>query len=481
MIAGQETPDEGAVKLGETVVLGYVDQNRTLEPKNTVWQEISGGQETVLVGKREMNTRAYLSSFNFRGTDQQKKVGDMSGGERNRLHLAKTLMTGSNLLLLDEPTNDLDVDTLRALEEALLDFSGCAVVISHDRWFLDRVADAHPRVRGEQRGGVARGELRVVHRGPEAPEGAGRRPAAPGAVQEAGACVVRTFSDLSILSALLATSCVMSRAARSCFGHQLSRDLSRVQTAPGRFRAASQVARSPRTCSLVSTPAVVAEGMRPGVASRARLGRHRWVVERTVERTFAHLNPTRRLAGRYEQRTDLHIAFLTLGCALLAFDHLTPSRSTFFGEHAGRPRRERGTRRVRRRHRGHADPAREPRELVDVALRRQAVAGVVPAHLVRRRDGGVDACGVLGRHRVVAPAVLEEHRCAGGAADEAAHVERGERGAPARARRGGKRRVLRRAHRARLHVRDRTGVGGGEHEVRSLGSAPERSAPTIPP
>jgi ATP-binding cassette ChvD family protein len=140
MIAGQETPDEGQVKLGDTVVLGYVDQNRTLEPKHTAWQEISGGQETVMVGKREMNTRAYLSSFNFRGTDQQKKVGDLSGGERNRLHLAKTLMTGSNLLLLDEPTNDLDVDTLRALEDALLDFSGCAVVISHDRWFLDRVA-----------------------------------------------------------------------------------------------------------------------------------------------------------------------------------------------------------------------------------------------------------------------------------------------------------------------------------------------------
>ena len=140
MVAGQEQPDEGQVKLGETVVLGYVDQNRTLDPKNTAWQEISGGRENVLVGKREMNTRAYLSSFNFRGTDQQKKVGDLSGGERNRLHLAKTLMTGSNLLLLDEPTNDLDVDTLRALEEALLDFSGCAVVISHDRWFLDRVA-----------------------------------------------------------------------------------------------------------------------------------------------------------------------------------------------------------------------------------------------------------------------------------------------------------------------------------------------------
>ena len=140
MVAGQETPDDGQLKLGETVVLGYVDQNRTLDPKNTAWQEISGGRENVMVGKREMNTRAYLSSFNFRGTDQQKKVGDLSGGERNRLHLAKTLMTGSNLLLLDEPTNDLDVDTLRALEEALLDFSGCAVVISHDRWFLDRVA-----------------------------------------------------------------------------------------------------------------------------------------------------------------------------------------------------------------------------------------------------------------------------------------------------------------------------------------------------
>jgi len=140
MITGSETPDAGALKIGETVVLGYVDQNRTLDGKKTVWQEISGGQEQILVGKKEMNTRAYLSSFNFRGTDQQKVVGSLSGGERNRLHLAKTLMTGSNLLLLDEPTNDLDVDTLRALEEALLDYSGCAVVISHDRWFLDRIA-----------------------------------------------------------------------------------------------------------------------------------------------------------------------------------------------------------------------------------------------------------------------------------------------------------------------------------------------------
>ena len=140
MITGSEQPDGGALKIGETVVLGYVDQNRTLDAGKSAWQEISGGQEQIMVGKKEINSRAYLSSFNFRGTDQQKKVGTLSGGERNRLHLAKTLMTGSNLLLLDEPTNDLDVDTLRALEDALLDYSGCAVVISHDRWFLDRIA-----------------------------------------------------------------------------------------------------------------------------------------------------------------------------------------------------------------------------------------------------------------------------------------------------------------------------------------------------
>jgi energy-dependent translational throttle protein EttA len=140
MIIGSEKADAGELKVGETVQLAYVDQNRTLNPANTAWQEISKGQEMVLVGKKEINSRAYLSSFNFRGTDQQKKVGDLSGGERNRLHLAKTLMEGGNVLMLDEPTNDLDVDTLRALEEALLDFAGCAVVISHDRWFLDRVA-----------------------------------------------------------------------------------------------------------------------------------------------------------------------------------------------------------------------------------------------------------------------------------------------------------------------------------------------------
>ena len=140
MIAGGEKPDGGTLTIGETVQLAYADQTRTLDPNKTVWEEISGGNELVLVGKKELNSRAYLSSFNFKGTDQQKKVGILSGGERNRLHLAKTLMSGGNLLLLDEPTNDLDVDTLRALEVALLDYSGCAVVISHDRWFLDRVA-----------------------------------------------------------------------------------------------------------------------------------------------------------------------------------------------------------------------------------------------------------------------------------------------------------------------------------------------------
>ena len=140
MIIGTETPDAGTLKIGETVVIAYADQTRTLDGARTVWEEISGGRETIPVGKREMNSRAYVSGFGFRGADQQKLVANLSGGERNRLHLAKTVMAGGNLLLLDEPTNDLDVDTLRALEVALLDFAGCAVVISHDRWFLDRIA-----------------------------------------------------------------------------------------------------------------------------------------------------------------------------------------------------------------------------------------------------------------------------------------------------------------------------------------------------
>ena len=141
MITGEEQPDGGTLKVGETVELAYVDQSRdALDPDKTVWQEISGEQDTIQVGDRTMNSRAYCSGFNFKGSDQQKAVGKLSGGERNRLHLAKLLRTGGNVLLLDEPTNDLDVDTLRALEEALLAFPGCAVVISHDRWFLDRIA-----------------------------------------------------------------------------------------------------------------------------------------------------------------------------------------------------------------------------------------------------------------------------------------------------------------------------------------------------
>jgi len=141
MITGDEAPDSGELKIGETVQVAAVDQSRdALDDNKTVWEEISGGDEQIMVGEREMNSRAYTSSFNFKGSDQQKKVGTLSGGERNRLHLAKVLKSGGNLLLLDEPTNDLDVDTLRALEEALLSFAGCAVVISHDRWFLDRVA-----------------------------------------------------------------------------------------------------------------------------------------------------------------------------------------------------------------------------------------------------------------------------------------------------------------------------------------------------
>jgi ATP-binding cassette ChvD family protein len=141
MITGQEKPDGGTIRIGESVKLGYVDQSRdSLDGKKSVWEEISGGLDMLTLGKREVNSRAYCAAFNFKGADQQKKVGTLSGGERNRVHLAKMLKSGANLLLLDEPTNDLDVDTLRALEEALEDFAGCAVIISHDRWFLDRIA-----------------------------------------------------------------------------------------------------------------------------------------------------------------------------------------------------------------------------------------------------------------------------------------------------------------------------------------------------
>src|SRR3989454_1495364 len=140
MITGEEQPDSGTIKVGESVTLAYVDQSRTLDPKKSIWEEISGGADLLILGKREVNSRAYVGRFNFSGSDQQKKVGMLSGGERNRVHLAKMLKEGANVLLLDEPTNDLDVNTLRALEEALENFAGCAVVISHDRWFLDRIA-----------------------------------------------------------------------------------------------------------------------------------------------------------------------------------------------------------------------------------------------------------------------------------------------------------------------------------------------------
>jgi ATP-binding cassette ChvD family protein len=141
MITGAEKPDAGTIKIGESVQLGYVDQSRdSLDDKKNVWEEISGGNDIIYLGKKEINSRAYCSAFNFKGGDQQKKVGSLSGGERNRVHLAKMLKSGANVLLLDEPTNDLDVDTLRALEEALEDYAGCAVIISHDRWFLDRIA-----------------------------------------------------------------------------------------------------------------------------------------------------------------------------------------------------------------------------------------------------------------------------------------------------------------------------------------------------
>jgi ATPase subunit of ABC transporter with duplicated ATPase domains len=141
MITGTEKPDTGSLKVGDSVVMAYVDQSRdALQGEKSVWEEIANGQDTIDVGGRQVNSRSYVAAFNFKGTDQQKKVKALSGGERNRVHLAKMLKSGGNLLLLDEPTNDLDVDTLRSLEEALVQFAGCAVLISHDRWFLDRIA-----------------------------------------------------------------------------------------------------------------------------------------------------------------------------------------------------------------------------------------------------------------------------------------------------------------------------------------------------
>jgi sulfate-transporting ATPase len=152
MIVGEEKPDGGALRVGDSVKLAYVDQSRdALDGDHNVWEEISGGAETIALGPRQIASRAYVASFNFKGPDQQKRVRDLSGGERNRVHLAKLVLSGGNLLLLDEPTNDLDVDTLRALEDALLGFAGCAVVISHDRWFLDRIATHMLAFEGDSR------------------------------------------------------------------------------------------------------------------------------------------------------------------------------------------------------------------------------------------------------------------------------------------------------------------------------------------
>ena len=185
MLTDQEKPDAGVLKIGETVEIAHVDQSRdTLNGNNSVWQEISSGAETIELGKREVSSRAYCGWFNFRGSDQQKKVGSLSGGERNRVHLAKLLKEGGNLLLLDEPTNDLDVETLRALEDALLAFPGCAVVISHDRWFPRSDRDPHPRVRGRLQGGLVRRQLSAVRRGPEAPTRQRRRSTAPDQVPQ---------------------------------------------------------------------------------------------------------------------------------------------------------------------------------------------------------------------------------------------------------------------------------------------------------
>ena len=186
MITGQEQPDGGSLRIGDTVALGYVDQSReALAPNRSVWEEISGGVDQIQLGKREVNSRAYVSAFNFRGPDQQKKVGQLSGGERNRVHLAKLLKGGGNVILLDEPTNDLDVDTLRALEDALLEFAGCAVVISHDRWFLDRIATHMLAFEGDSPRRMVRGQLPGLRGRPQTPPRRRGRPAAPHPLQAA--------------------------------------------------------------------------------------------------------------------------------------------------------------------------------------------------------------------------------------------------------------------------------------------------------
>ena len=185
MIVGQEKPDDGAIRVGETVKLGYVDQSRdTLDGKKTVFEEISGGNDVIKLGQREVPSRAYVGWFNFKGPDQQKKVGQLSGGERNRVHLAKMLKSGGNLILLDEPTNDLDVETLSSLEAALEDFPGCAVIISHDRFFLDRIATHILSFEGDSHVEWFEGNFEILRGGQEAPPRRGRGAAEAHQVQE---------------------------------------------------------------------------------------------------------------------------------------------------------------------------------------------------------------------------------------------------------------------------------------------------------
>ncbi len=198
MITGEESPDEGTLELGDTVQLAYVDQSRdALDPDKTVWEEISEGLDQLKVGDREVNSRQYTAGFNFKGTDQQAKIGKLSGGERNRVHLAKLLRSGGNLLLLDEPTNDLDVDTLRALEDALLEFPGCAVVISHDRWFLDRIATHVLAFEGDSQVTLVRGQLRGLRGASPRDARRRRRPPAPHHLQAAGPWLIRGWTPRS--------------------------------------------------------------------------------------------------------------------------------------------------------------------------------------------------------------------------------------------------------------------------------------------
>ena len=198
MLTGEEAPDSGALRVGETVKIGAVDQSRdALDADRTVWEEISGGLDMVALGGREVASRAYVSTFNFKGPDQQKKVGALSGGERNRVHLAKMLKSGANLLLLDEPTNDLDVETLRSLEEALLAFAGSVLVISHRPLVPRPDRDPHPRLRGRQPCGVVRGQLRRLRGRPPPPPRRGSRQPPPHPLQAAHARVARPSARLA--------------------------------------------------------------------------------------------------------------------------------------------------------------------------------------------------------------------------------------------------------------------------------------------